>query len=80
VNVRAASTSTGTPESRHRVCWYSRRTPDIPSDLGLHTIEDGKLLYCAHPMWLPVVGYQFDVRNCADCEYFKPAARDAIRY
>jgi len=45
----------------------------IPVDLALHTtIEDGCLLYCAHPMWLPMVGYQFDVRNCVRCEYFKP--------
>jgi hypothetical protein len=22
-------------------------------------------------MWFPVVGYQFDVRNCALCDYFK---------
>ena len=62
-------------EARHRACWYSRRTPDIPFDVGLHTIEDGCLLYCAHPMWFPVVGYQFDVRNCASCDYFR-ASRD----
>jgi hypothetical protein len=59
------------PEARHRACWYSRRTADIPQDIGFHTIEDGLLLYCAHPMWFPVVGYQFDVRSCSDCEYFK---------
>ena len=59
------------PEARHRACWYSRRTADIPSDIGSHTIEDGQLLFCAHPMWFPVVGYQFDVRNCAACDYFK---------
>ena len=58
-------------ESRHRACWYSRRTAEIPPDIGFHTIEDGLLLYCAHPMWFPVVGYQFDVRNCSECEYFK---------
>ena len=23
-------------------------------------------------MWFPVVGYRFDVRNCTDCDYFKP--------
>jgi hypothetical protein len=63
------------PEARHRACWYSRRTPDFPPDLGFHTIEDGLLLYCAHPMWFPVVGYQFDVRNCAVCEYFKLRAK-----
>ena len=60
------------PEARHRACWYSRRTSDIPPDIGSHTIEDGQLLYCVHPMWFPVVGYQFDVRNCANCDYFKP--------
>ena len=59
--------------SRHRACWYGRRTPTIPPDIGFHTIEDGHLLYCAHPMWFPVVGYQFDVRNCDTCEYFRPA-------
>ena len=61
----------GVPEARHRVCWYSRRTADIPDDVGLHTIADGLLLFCAHPMWFPVVGYQFDVRNCGNCDYFK---------
>jgi hypothetical protein len=59
------------PEVRHQTCWYGRRTADIPSNIGFHTIEDGLLLYCAHPMWLPVVGYQFDVRNCTACDYFK---------
>jgi hypothetical protein len=59
-------------EDRHRVCWYSRRTPHIPDNPGFHTIEDGQLLFCAHPMWFPVVGYQFDVHNCATCDYFKP--------
>lgn len=59
------------PEARHRLCWYSRRTPQIPADPGLHTIVDGELLYCAHPMWFPVVGYEFDVRNCGACEYFR---------
>ena len=54
-----------TPEDRHRVCWYSRRTSQIPIELGLHTIMDGQLLYCAHPMLWPVVGYEFDVSNCA---------------
>ena len=52
------------PEDKHRLCWYSRRTPDIPLDLGCHTIVDGHLLYCAHPMLFPVVGLAFDVRNC----------------
>ena len=61
------------PELRHRACWYSRRTLTLPADLGSHTIEDGQLLFCAHPMWFPVVGYQFDVRNCGSCDYFKPS-------
>lgn len=60
-------------ETRHRQCWYGRRTPDLPPDLGFHTtIEDGYLLYCAHPMLFPVVRYRFDVRNCDECEYFRP--------
>ena len=66
------------PEARHRACWYSRRTADIPNDLGIQTVEDGLLLYCAHPMWFPVVGFRFDVRNCATCDFFKPA-RPATR-
>ena len=60
------------PEDRHRLCWYSRRTTEIPPDIGFHTIADGYLLYCAHPMLLPIVGLAFDVRNCAGCEYFRP--------
>jgi hypothetical protein len=68
-----------TPEARHRTCWYGRRTTEIPSDVGFHTIEDGQLLYCAHPMWLPVVGRQFDVRSCGDCDYFKPTRVLATR-
>ena len=59
-------------DARHRVCWYSRRSTQLPSNVGFHTIEDGHLLYCAHPMWYPVVGLQFDVRSCSDCDYFKP--------
>jgi hypothetical protein len=58
-------------ELRHRVCWYGRRTAEIPTDIGFHTIEDGLLLFCAHPMWFPVVRYHFDVRNCAGCDCFK---------
>jgi len=46
------------PEARHRACWYSRRTPDILPHIGFHTIEDAQLLFCVHPMWFPVVGYQ----------------------
>ena len=62
------------PDSRYRTCWYSRRTAFNPEHLGaLHTIDDGQLVFCAHPMWFPIVGYQFDVRNCTTCEYFKPA-------
>jgi hypothetical protein len=59
------------PEDRHRLCWYGRRTPHIPPDIGFHTILDGHLLFCAHPMLLPVVGLAFDVRNCVHCEYFR---------
>jgi hypothetical protein len=58
-------------EARHSACWYSRRTADIPPDIGLHTISDGHLLFCVHPMLFPVVGYQFDVRNCTACDYFR---------
>jgi hypothetical protein len=65
------------PEERHRCCWYGRRTPDIPPDLGIHTIIDGQLLFCAHPMFFPVVGYEFDVRNCDGCDVFKPRRADA---
>lgn len=63
------------PEQRHRACWYGRRTPQIPANLGIHTIEDGELLYCAHPMLWPVVGFQFDIRNCVDCDYFRARQR-----
>jgi hypothetical protein len=62
---------TESAEDRHRRCWYGRRTTQMPVDIGSHTIADGALLFCAHPMWFPVVGYQFDVRNCASCDYFK---------
>ena len=62
-------------ETKHRSCWYSRRTPDLPRELGHHTIADGVLLFCAHPMLFPVVGYQFDVRNCAACDYYKPVRK-----
>jgi hypothetical protein len=63
------------PESRHRACWYGRRTSEIPANLGFHTIEDGQLLYCAHPMLFPVVRFHFDVRNCDDCDYFRARAK-----
>jgi hypothetical protein len=59
------------PEARHRLCWYGRRTADVLPELNFQTVEDGHLLYCAHPMLFPFVGYQFDVRNCRRCDYFK---------
>jgi hypothetical protein len=59
-------------EQRHRLCWYARRTAELPEDLGSHTIIDGELVYCAHPMYWPVVRYEFDLRNCEDCDVFKP--------
>ena len=63
------------PEARHRTRWDGRRTTTIPDNLGVQTIEDGQLLYCAHPMWFPIVGYRFDVRNCAACDFFRPSER-----
>ena len=72
------------PESRHRLCWYGRRTPDVQPEVGFQTVEDGQLLFCAHPMLFPVVGYRFDTRNCIGCDCFRalrrpvaPAARRA---
>lgn len=59
------------PEVRHRACWYARRTPAVPANITIQTIEDGQLLYCSHPMWFPIVGYRFDVRNCGTCDFFK---------
>jgi hypothetical protein len=59
-------------EQRHRTCWYARRTTEFPEDLGLHTIIDGELAYCAHPMYWPVVRYEFDLRNCENCDVYKP--------
>ena len=59
------------PEARHRLCWYGRRTGEVLPDVNYQTVEDGGLLYCAHPMLFPVVGYRFDVRNCDGCEYFR---------
>ena len=67
------------PEARHRACWYGRRSTEIPADIGFHTIADGALLFCAHPMWFPVVGYQFDVRNCDSCEYFRSSGVQKFR-
>ena len=68
------------PEQRHRLCWYARRTADIPDDVGFHTIVDGELLYCAHPMYWPVVRYEFDVRNCDGCDVFRPIRCDRTTY
>ena len=44
-------------------------TATIPDNLGVQTIEDGQLLYCAHPMWFPIVGYRFDVPECELVRY-----------
>lgn len=63
------------PEDRHRLCWYGRSTPVIPADLTIHTIVDGQLLYCAHPMFFPLVGNEFDIRNCEHCDVFRPRRR-----
>ena len=60
------------PETRHRDCWYGKRTAHWREPLTVQTVEDGELLYCTHPMMFPVVGYAFDVRNCAGCDAFKP--------
>jgi hypothetical protein len=60
------------PEAQHRACWYGRRTRELPAVPTLETIEDGQLLYCAHPMMFPVVGQAFDIRNCTSCDAFKP--------
>lgn len=57
--------------ARHGRCWYGRRIDEIPEDLGSHTIVDGQLVYCAHPMFWPVVRYEFDVRNCEACDVFR---------
>lgn len=63
------------PEDRHRLCWYGRRTSAIPPDPGIQTIVDGQLLYCAHPMFFPIVGYEFDIRNCDGCDVFRARRR-----
>jgi hypothetical protein len=68
------------PEARHLACWYGRRTTRIPSNVGSHTIADGQLLYCAHPMWFPIVAYQFDVRNCSGCDYFRQSGSRDSRF
>jgi hypothetical protein len=61
-------------EVLHRACWYGRRTPHLPEDLTVQTIEDGELLFCAHPMLFPVVKYDFDIRNCQGCDWFRARA------
>ena len=39
-----------TPEGRHRACWYSRRTRDIPTDDRLtHLSRDG-IRYCSQAL------------------------------
>ena len=63
------------PEDRHRLCWYGRRTHRIPPDPGIHTIVDGQLLYCAHPLFFPIMGYEFDIRNCEHCDVYRPRQR-----
>jgi hypothetical protein len=68
---------TDSPEERHSLCWYGRKTTEIPADIGLHTILDGCLLYCAHPMLRPIVGLAFDVQNCRDCDYYRPRRTSA---
>lgn len=60
------------PEDRHRLCWYGRRTREIPPDPAIQTIVDGEVLYCAHPMFFPVMGCEFDIRNCDGCDLFRP--------
>lgn len=62
-------------EERHRTCWYARRTDQFPEDIGSHTIIDGQLIFCAHPMYWPVVRYEFDLRNCEGCDVYKPRVR-----
>ncbi|MEO7157092.1 MAG: hypothetical protein ABI039_06000 [Vicinamibacterales bacterium] len=59
-------------EQRHRTCWYARRTTYMPDDPGHHTILDGQLVYCAHPLYWPVVRYEFDLTNCEGCDVYRP--------
>ena len=50
----------------------------VQSSGGLFEVTvDGQLVFCAHPMYWPVVGYEFDLRNCEDCDVFKSKRRDA---
>jgi hypothetical protein len=71
------------PSAEHQPrtrCWYSRRSPHLPADLASQTVEDGLLVYCAHPMMMPVVGYHFDIRNCDGCDYYRPVRAHHPRY
>jgi hypothetical protein len=70
--VTVASDSNAVPIDRHHSCWYGRRSAHLPAALTVQTIEDGEVLYCAHPMLLPIVGYDFDIRNCQECDAFRP--------
>jgi hypothetical protein len=67
-----------TEQASRTRCWYSRRSPQLPANLASHTVEDGLLVYCVHPMIMPVVGYHFDIRNCDGCDYFR-AVREPAR-
>jgi hypothetical protein len=60
-------------------CWYRRRSPNVPANLASHTVEDGWLVYCAHPMIMPVVGNHFDIRNCDGCDYYRPIREPSAR-
>ncbi len=51
----------------------------MPANLASHTVEDGSLVYCAHPMIMPVVGYHFDIRNCDGCDYYRPVREPGPR-
>jgi len=47
--------------------------------MGSHTIVDGQLVYCAHPLYWPVVGFEFDLSNCEDCDVYKPRRTERPR-
>ncbi|MEZ5283591.1 MAG: hypothetical protein R2712_02035 [Vicinamibacterales bacterium] len=59
---------------------HGRRTPSLPAHLGIQTIVDGQLAYCAHLMFFPVLGYEFDIRNCDGCDVFKPRRQPGGAY
>ncbi|MGH9385764.1 MAG: hypothetical protein ACRD2N_15910 [Vicinamibacterales bacterium] len=65
-------------EERHRCCWYGRSTDQLPEELGHHSIVNGQLVFCAHPMYWPVVRYEFDLRNCEDCDVFRPKRQEPV--